>query len=127
MLEGERSGDGLASSIWSIKSAIFAPYQASLLEGDALVAAFCVIPDGERRGWFVGYRGRALRNGLQLRQGRAWLEAVKSDFDELRAWVPSDTPGAQALAEWGGLRYDAGPATGLSPIGGDMTLMLWRR
>jgi len=98
-------------------------------QGD-FVASMAVIPDGERRGWFVSYPGARIRSSAELRPLFRLYTIFRDTgvvYDELRAWVASSDRRAIRFAEWFGFKYDCGPATGLSPTGRDMNLMIWRR
>lgn len=102
------------------------------LEDDAggFVASMAIIPDGDRRGWFVSYPGECIKSAGQLRpMFRLFTIFANSGavYDELRAWVCPNDIRAVRFAEWFGFRYDCGPATGFSPCGRDLSLYLWRR
>ena len=102
------------------------------LENDRgeFLASMAIMPDGNRRGWFVSYPGALVRSSAELRP-LFRLYAIFRDsgavYDELRAWIASDDERAIRFAEWFGFRLDCGPATMLSPTGRDMSLYLWRR
>jgi len=93
------------------------------------IAGVAIMPDIDRRGWFVGLPGAALKTGLQLRPLIKLQNRLKSAgvFTELRAWVLADDPQAITFAQRFGFRYDCGPATGFSPTGRDMSLFKWSR
>jgi len=95
----------------------------------SLVASAAIIPDSDGRGWFAGYPGAGLKSGLELRPLIKLYRILDQAqvFDELRAWVASEDRRAIHFAKAFGFVYDCGPATGFSPTGRDMDLMLWRR
>jgi len=94
------------------------------------VASMAIMPDGDRRGWLVSYPGARIRSSAELRP-LFRLYTIFRDaggvYDELRAWVAATDRRAIRFAEWAGFELDCGPATGLSPTGRDMNLMIWRR
>lgn len=94
------------------------------------VASMAIMPDIGRRGWFVSYPSANIKSAAQLRPLYKLFYIFRDTadlYDELRAWVVSDDRRAIRFAEWGGFRYDCGPATAFSPTGADMSLYLWRR
>lgn len=94
------------------------------------VASMAIMPDGDRRGWFVSYPGARIRSATELRPLFRLYTIFRDSgavYDELRAWVASEDRRAIRFAEWFGFRLDCGPATGLSPTGRDLSLFLWRR
>jgi len=94
------------------------------------VASMAIMPDVNRRGWFVSYPGAAIRSSAELRPLFRLFTIFRDSgavYDELRAWVASDDERAIRFAEWFGFRLDCGPATGFSPTGRDLSLYLWRR
>jgi len=92
------------------------------------VAGAAIIPDGNRRGWFIGYPGKALVSAIQLRPMIRLFNilAAANIYDELRAWVAHDDARAIHFAKSFKFVYDCGPATGFSPSGRDLDLFLWR-
>lgn len=94
------------------------------------VASMAIMPDVGRRGWFVSYPGARIRSAAELRPLFRLYTIFRDTglvYDELRAWVATNDRRAIRFAEWFGFKYDCGPATGFSPTGRDMNLMLWRR
>lgn len=94
------------------------------------LASMAIMPDVDRRGWFVSYPGAALRSSAELRPLFRLYTVFRDSgavYDELRAWVASDDVRAIRFAEWFGFRLDCGPATGFSPTGRDLSLYLWRQ
>ena len=98
-------------------------------EGE-FVASMAIMPDVNRRGWFVSYPGARIRSSAELRPLFRLYTIFRDSgavYDELRAWVASEDERAIRFAEWFGFRLDCGPATGFSPTGRDLSLYLWRR
>ena len=98
-------------------------------EGE-FVASMAIMPDVNRRGWFVSYPGERIRSSAELRPLFRLYTIFRDSgavYDELRAWVASDDERAIRFASWFGFEFDCGPATRLSPTGRDLSLWLWQR
>jgi len=94
------------------------------------VASLAIVPDINRRGWFVSFPSERIRSSAELRPLFRLYTIFRDSgavYDELRAWVCPDDPRAIRFAEWGGFKLDCGPATGFSPTGRDLSLYTWRR
>lgn len=85
-----------------------------------------------RRGWLSMLVGSAI-DRVPL---RAWAPRMLTywrllsstwDYDEVRAWVPSEDARAKRFADRLGFKYDAGPCMGILPDGRDGDIHLWRR
>ncbi|HBS50100.1 MAG TPA: hypothetical protein DEA05_08445 [Rhodobacteraceae bacterium] len=97
-------------------------------EGE-FVASMAIMPDVNRRGWFVSYPGERIRSSAELRPLFRLYTIFRDSgavYDELRAWVASDDERAVRFASWFGFEFDCGPATRLSPTGRDLSLWLWQ-
>jgi|GEM_PF-6471620 len=93
-----------------------------------LIAAAMVVPDGDRRGWFVGFPGVGLTALAMRPLIKRWrsFEHV-GPYDVLRAWIRSDDAVAITFARAFNFQYDCGPADSLSPGGYDMSLYMWKK
>lgn len=94
------------------------------------VASMAIMPDVNRRGWFVSYPGERIRSSAELRPLFRLYTIFRDSgavYDELRAWVASDDERAIRFASWFGFEFDCGPATRFSPTGRDLSLWLWQR
>ena len=93
------------------------------------MAGAAILPEQPRRGWFTAVIGVHLKSPAQIRPLiRLWDILQTYDlYDEIRAWVASDDVRAVKFAERFGFVYDAGPCTGFSPTGRDMSLFTWRK
>ncbi|RMD95096.1 MAG: hypothetical protein D6811_01525 [Alphaproteobacteria bacterium] len=93
-------------------------------DGGRWRAGVAVIPDGAGRCWISGWRAWDVK-APQLRPLlRWWRGGERERWREVRAWIAADDARAKRFAAWCGLRYDCGPASGISPAGRDMEL--WR-
>lgn len=97
------------------------------------IAGMCVVPNeyDPRRGWFVGYPGKAISGaGFELRplfKLHKMLIHEMDMFDDLFAYVLSDDPIANSFAKWFGFAYEAGPIREFSPARQDLNIYRWSK
>lgn len=129
-LRPEDSSEALAAPHLAQVAASDAKWQWCLEADDGtFLASMAIVPDVDRRGWFVSYPGKAIASGQELRpMFKIFRILCQMDvYTELRAWVCHHDARAIRFAKSFGFVYDCGPATGFSPTGRDLDLYLWRR
>lgn len=103
-----------------------ADWSWTMTDGGLFVAAMCIVPDGQRRGWFVAYPSERMTAARLRPMFRRFDVLRQCDiFDTLLAWVKADDVKPRRFAEWFGFRpcreFDE------TPLGTRMELYMWRR
>lgn len=123
--------EGLAAPYFLEASTQSATWQWGMTIDGEFLAGAAVVPDPAYvdRGWLCAYPGELLESIWQIMPLIRLTRDLQrlGPYREMRAWILDGAEVEERFASWMGFRLDCGPASGLSPMGRDMNLWLWRR